>query len=432
MARFLFISIPASGHVNPGLPIAAELVRRGHDVRWYTTERFKKAVEKIGVRYVPFVHCIPYDEAKIEEQFPERKNYKGMAQMKFDMKTLFIDSVPMMLRDLEEELARCPADVIVGDNTCGVAGVLHEKHGIPWAVFGISVFTWRSADTPPFGLGLTPNPSPMGRLRDKFLYWMSDNVLFKETNDYYYKTRESLGLKKVNGSLFDFVKDCDLYLQSSVPEFEYPRANMPSQVRFIGSHVPEPPENWTPPRWWSELDGKKKVVLVTQGTIANDYDDLIRPAIRALASEDVQVVVTTGSKPAGAVEMDLPANTRVEQFIPYAHLMPKVDLLVTNGGYGSIQIALSHGVPVIAIGKSEEKPEIAARVNWTGVGVGIKEQCVAPERILQAVKQVLGDNLYRLKAKEMQVRLANTDASQSAANLLEELAGVPGAVPVGA
>jgi UDP:flavonoid glycosyltransferase YjiC (YdhE family) len=62
----------------------------------------------------------------------------------------------------------------------------------------------------------------------------------------------------------------------------------------------------------------------------------------------------------------------VERFIPYAHLMPHVDLLLTNGGFGSIQIALAHGVPVVTIGNTEEKPEIANRVNYAGVGIGLK------------------------------------------------------------
>lgn len=33
MARFLIATIPFTGHVNPALPIARELVARGHDVR---------------------------------------------------------------------------------------------------------------------------------------------------------------------------------------------------------------------------------------------------------------------------------------------------------------------------------------------------------------------------------------------------------------
>src|SRR4029079_4759407 len=150
--------------------------------------------------------------------------------------------------------------------------------------------------------------------------------------------------------------------------------------------------------WWSEL-GRRRTVLVTQGTINNDYDQLIRPAIRALAKENVDVIVTTGSKPAEEVAIDpLPKNWRVERFIPYAHLMPKVDLLVTNGGYGSVQIALAHGVPIVAIGNTEEKPEIANRVEWSGVGVGVKALVPTEEQIRDAVQRVLTDVTYRAQA----------------------------------
>mgnify|MGYP000904970767 CR=1 FL=1 len=34
MGRFLFVVPPLTGHVNPTLPVAAELVRRGHEVAW--------------------------------------------------------------------------------------------------------------------------------------------------------------------------------------------------------------------------------------------------------------------------------------------------------------------------------------------------------------------------------------------------------------
>jgi MGT family glycosyltransferase len=201
---------------------------------------------------------------------------------------------------------------------------------------------------------------------------------------------------------------------------------MPPQIRFIGASIPHPPVNWTPPSWWSELDRRRRVVLVTQGTINNDYDQLIRPAIRALADEDVFVVVTTGSKEADAVGIDpLPPNVRVERFIPYAQLMPKVDLLLTNGGYGSIQIALAHGVPVIAIGKSEEKPEIANRINWSGVGIGLKVLIPAAEQIRGAVQRVLNDVTYRARANALRYEMSGLDAATTGADLLEELAGEP-------
>jgi hypothetical protein len=37
----LFIEMPASGHVNPALPVVQELVRRGEHITYYATEEFR-------------------------------------------------------------------------------------------------------------------------------------------------------------------------------------------------------------------------------------------------------------------------------------------------------------------------------------------------------------------------------------------------------
>ncbi|HEX6641443.1 MAG TPA: nucleotide disphospho-sugar-binding domain-containing protein, partial [Thermoanaerobaculia bacterium] len=326
------------------------------------------------------------------------------------------------LVDLECELRREPADVVIADNASAVVEAVHQKLGIPWAVYGMSVLSMSSRDTAPFGLALRPSSTLLGRLRNKFLYWLVDRVIFREANDYNAKLRREVGLPPLTRSIFDFAKDADLYLQSGVPSFDYPRTDLPENIHYLGAPIPDPPAGWTPPSWWGQVFGKR-VVLVTQGTINNDFDQLIRPAIRALADEDVLVIVTTGSRNAEEVKIDpLPSNVRVERFIPYAHLMPHVDLLLTNGGFGSIQIALAHGVPVVAIGKTEEKPEIANRVNWSGVGIGLKLLVPTETQIRDAVNTVLKTPTYAARAEAMRYEMAGLDAAKIGADLLEELA----------
>lgn len=421
MTRYLFAPMPITGHVNPGLPIARELVRRGHDVRWYATPRFRRAIESIGARWMPVRHAIRIDEEQMDA-WPNRPA-DGIAQLQYDLKNIFIEFLRGALRDLEEELRRDPADVVVGDNASAVVEAVHHRFGIPWAVYGMTVMTMSSRDTAPFGLALKPSSTRLGRLRNKALTWLVEHVIFREAAAYNAKLRRELGLPPMTRSIFDFAKDADLYLQSSVPSFDYPRTDLPANVHYIGASVPEPPAGWTPPSWWHELEGRR-VVLVTQGTINNDYDQLIRPAIRALANENVLVVVTTGSRPAEDVAIDpLPSNVRVERFIPYKLLMPDVDLLLTNGGYGSIQIALAHGVPVVAIGKTEEKPEIANRVEWSGVGIGLKVRIPGEAQIRDAVTRVLTTPTYAARAEALRYELAGLDPAQCGADLLEELAG---------
>jgi UDP:flavonoid glycosyltransferase YjiC (YdhE family) len=93
------------------------------------------------------------------------------------------------------------------------------------------------------------------------------------------------------------------------------------------------------PPWADELDGTRKVVLVTQGTVANDdFNLLVTPTFEALADQpDLLVVVTAGGRPADAIPGPIPANARVASYLPFEWILPKADVFVTNGGYGSVQ-----------------------------------------------------------------------------------------------
>ena len=130
-------------------------------------------------------------------------------------------------------------------------------------------------------------------------------------------------------------------------------------------------------------------MLVTQGTIRNEDDLLFAPTFAGLAEQDLLVIATTGggTELAGA----LPANLRVEEFVPYAKLMPHVSVYVTNGGYGGVQMALSHGVPIVVCGATEDKPEVGARVAWSGAGVRVKSARPVASEIRRAALEVLSN-----------------------------------------
>lgn len=419
--KLFFAVFPISGHVNPGLPIARELVNRGHDVRWYSTPQYKNAIERIGARFVPHRRAYAFDDKKLD-LLPGRPR-SGLKQLQWDVEHIFIADVPNQFADIEEELRREPADAIVSDSASIVCSVVGEKLGIPFVVFGITVMSFSSRDTAPFGLAFMPSSTVGGRLRNKLLYWVNDQVIFRKAVHRYGRIRLDLGLQPLTETPFDFPKHAALYLQGSAASFEYPRSDLPANVRWIGASVPDPPPEWNPPQWWRDLDGAK-VVLVTQGTINNNYDQLIRPAIRALANENLLLVVTTGSKPAEDVAVDpLPPNVRVEQFIPYVHLMPKVDLLITNGGYGTVQIALAHGVPIVIFGKTEEKPEIANRLTYCGAGLGVKVLIPTEEQIRGAVRSVLEQPSYRTRAHDIACEMNGLRGSRDAASLIEQTTG---------
>ena len=54
MARATFLSFPAAGHINPTLPVVAELVRRGEHVDYHATEAYRPRIEATGARFLSY------------------------------------------------------------------------------------------------------------------------------------------------------------------------------------------------------------------------------------------------------------------------------------------------------------------------------------------------------------------------------------------
>jgi UDP:flavonoid glycosyltransferase YjiC (YdhE family) len=80
---------------------------------------------------------------------------------------------------------------------------------------------------------------------------------------------------------------------------------------------------------------------------------------------------------------------------------------VTNGGYGGVTQALRAGVPLVVAGATEEKPEVAARVAWSGTGINLRSGRPSPRRLRAAVRAVLHGTRYRTEAQRMRQRIAD-------------------------
>jgi MGT family glycosyltransferase len=268
---------------------------------------------------------------------------------------------------------------------------------------------------------LLPGTSYFSKLRNNLLNRLFEKVLFKDVQQHVNELRKSVGLSAYEKYLFTgAVESPDLVLHTSTPAFEYPRAAFPENFRFIGPIVLAPKDGYQPPLWWGDIVHTKNhpVILINQGTLAKDYDDLIRPALEGLKYEPVIVIAV----PVDDQELgDIPENARTAAYIPFGNLLPYVDVMVTNGGFGGVQNALAHGVPLVIAGASEDKMEVAARVEHAGAGINLRTKKPTPEAIRAAVLQVLSDSAYKQNAGGLQKNFANYDAPALAVQYVEEL-----------
>jgi len=322
---------------------------------------------------------------------------------------VFGDTMLNQCEGIEDILALESVSLILADFTfCGILPLLLSPTADrpPIISFGVSPMVLSSRDASLFG-PLTADDDGE-RNREKAARFQASIAC---ANEYIDDLLRGYGSMPPPGSFFDCLYTLpDLFLQLTAEAFEFRRTDLPAHVKFVGPVLPRSSSAFEPPDWWKDLDGSKPVVLVTQGTIANtDLNDLIGPTIVGLADEDVTVIAATG-KPTEALTTPVPLNARVTPFVPFMELLPKVDVLVTNGGYGAVNQALSTGVPVVVAGQTEDKAFVAARVAWTGAGINLETSHPTPEQVRGAVREVLNDSSYGRMARRVQRNFAPYDA----------------------
>jgi MGT family glycosyltransferase len=416
MSRILVVTPSATAHVSPFATAVQALAGRGHEVFWYTGTAQADRVRAAGATYLkPAVGVLP-DFEDLERDYPQMTTMSDAARGAWFVEEILVAPSGGQYRDLAGYAADLNPDVVLADSTTLAAGLLHEVRGIAWATLSVAPAAIPDPDVPPYGMGWKPGRTPLHRLRNIVFERLGQRVFFRKPVQRMNEIRAGLGLPPV-ATTFAGNATPYLYLQATAAEFEYHRPSLAGRpFHFVGPLFPPPPRRFDPPPWWPEVDEGRPVIVVTQGTSAINPDQLVIPAVEALADADALVVVT-GQSGLGP----LPANVRVASFLPYQELLPRAALLVTNGGYGTVQLALAHSVPIVAAGMTEDKPEVCARVEWAGAGIYLRTSTPKPDRLRAAVNEVMSAPAYRAAAGRLSAAFARHDAPAEIADLVEQL-----------
>jgi MGT family glycosyltransferase len=378
-ARILIASLPFAGHVGAMAAVSGELVRRGHDVVVHTGAKYRHKFE--GAEWLPWKHAPDFDDALLAQTFPSVGNGKGMRANFANVRDVLVGTGAAQARDvLEAEF-----DLVVTDHLAFGAAMAAEIRQVPWATVAVTPLV---------------ASRPLARVVSALI-----------VDGMFNRMRAEAGLKPRPGSLEAFYSP-ELVLAQGVPELETVR--VPSQVRFTGRLI-SPPARTGLPEWWPDLDGRT-VVHVTQGTLETGAEDLLKPAIEALAGHDALVVATTGGAPVETLGA-LPDNVRAAPFIPHDLLLPRTDVMITNGGWGGVLAAVEAGVPLVVVPGELDKSQVARRVALAGAGVVRRK----PKRLRAAVDQVLAQPRHRERTLELGQKIKAAGGAAVAADLVEEL-----------
>ena len=389
MGNYLLCCTPARSHMEPMLTIAADLHQRGHRVRLLTGQRFSDVVRATGVEHVALPPACDYDDTDTDAAFPGRVGLSSMARLRYDLDHIFLDAIPHQHKALTQLIDARPAGfdpdrshLLWGDAAdpgSGRAAPADPGRRVP--PVGV-----HQPGHGPLRIGPPAHGWAAGRLRNKMLA-AAGHRIFKDNERHGAELLQRECGRAPAIPFLDWFSLADAYLQLSVRELEYPRSDLPANVTFVGPVLPRPSATRSCRR------GGRRSPVPTAQSCTSPKAPSTTPTSAGSSGPPCVASPTSmpssspppGAAPLSAIPGEVPANARITDFIPHANLLPHVDVMITNGGFGGVQQAVAHGIPLIVAGDSEDKPEVAARVAWTRIGINLRTATPNPAKIRKAV-----------------------------------------------
>jgi MGT family glycosyltransferase len=420
----LFASVPADGHINPLTGLAKYLQSIGCDVRWYTSEIYADKMADLEIPFYPFKRAVDINSGNVAKMLSGRALIMDAAEkLDYDMLHVFAKRGSEYLEDIQVIYQSFPFDLMIADSLFTGIPLVRGKMKIPVVAIGVVPLAANSVDLAPYGMALPPVGNSEEKAKYTGLHDRVNNVLFKQSIDYFSEVLTSFGISHKRTILFDqLIAQADLYLQIGTPGFEYERSDFGDNIRFIGGLMPYKSTKKASP-WYNErLKKYKKVLLVTQGTVERDTKKLLEPTLEAFRNTDTLVIATTGGFDTTRLGILYAAdNVIIEDFIPFDQVMPYANVYITNGGYGGTMLSIKNKLPMVAAGVHEGKSEVCSRIGFFNCGINLHTETPTVEGLRNAVEEVLNNNIYKENVTRLSEEMERIDSNELCVNFISQV-----------
>jgi UDP:flavonoid glycosyltransferase YjiC (YdhE family) len=380
MSRFLFVSLPLTGHVHPIGAVARELERRGHTVAWAGSEGFLRPL--IGPD-AP-VYPIPL---RAHRGHAER----GMAATRSRWAGYIVPHARTTGPGVEHAIADFRPDALAVDQHALAGAIAGHRHALPWATLA------------PTSMELTRPLRALPRVEA----WIGERLC------------EAWSAAAMPGEPPHDLRFSPHLLIAFTGAALVGESWRPPGAKLVGPALTPRADATRFPFDW--LEPGRRHVLVTMGTLAADMaGGFYRRALEALRplGAGVQAVVAA---PPDAVP-DPPDHVLVRPRVPVLDLLPRMDAVVGHGGLNTVCEALYHGVPLVIAPIRGDQPVNAEQVAEAKAGVRVRFAGIRPEPLREALLTVLDDPAYRAAAERVGATLRAAGGAGAAAGHLERLA----------
>lgn len=382
MSKVLFINFMGEGHINPSLGLVRELIKRGEEIIYYTSDVYKKRIEKTGAE----VRSISQRAQSFLQEFLNTNiKYRNNSDSKKYMPQM-MEMMEWITDEILEEIKTESFDYMIYDAQ-GIPGkwISHIKN-IP------SVATWTT-----FAMNqhshLFHTFAKQNDLQElKSIEEMKENlrIIRSRLEQKYAIPIPIYPQIMLNEGDFNIV----FTSRSFQPESELFDKNH----LFVGPSLMERPDQSEFP--FDELKNGT-LVYMALGTVVNNRPDLYKICIEALKNLDIKVVLSIGNQ-FHVTELDpLPDNFIVRNYVPQLEVLRHSDAFITHCGMNSANEGIFFGNPLVMLPLVNDQPLVANRVKEKGAGVLLDHQTVDATKLREAVIEVLNNPIYKQNSQKI-------------------------------
>jgi MGT family glycosyltransferase len=375
MSSICIIGHPASGHINPTLPVAEELRRRGHRVYYYATEPFRAKVEQTGSRFRSYG-----PQELFERNLSRGGLLGGMAGLIATTESI----LPMLIRAVSLD----KPDFLLVEAHAVWGNLLAQILDLP-ATALCSMFAIDDCLISPAGLlthlyGKAPREAAFEGLLGLSRYFDTARRLRARYDANCPGIVNYLGNRQPLNIVF------------TSREFQIGADMLDASYRFVGPSLSEGAVDFS-----ADLAGDDPLIYISLGTMYNDEAGFYRDCISAFGNRPFRVVMAVGQRLDPGKLPPAPVNFRMLPHVPQVAVLRQADLFITHGGINSAHEAMWHGVPMIVFPQTADHYVVAGQVELAGAGVVLDRVRATPEALARLAELVLGDERFSTASARM-------------------------------
>lgn len=339
--RIALAELPASGHVNPTLPVIGELVGRGHAVTALVTPPFRAAVQGAGAAFADIGPAL----GDLDVEHPPT----GLADTAALLARATARLIPALVEMWEDERP----DVVVHDAMAPWGRHAADLLGIPRVCSNATFVLHPGTDRSLAGAADVLREVAHGR-RAVPAYRHAARAV---------RERDGVRLGPP-AAMFDS--------RAGAPTIVYTSRSMQPGAGALGPEV-----HFVGPRLAGPGDGAPDLppgplLYVALGTLFNERPDFFRACIDALGAGPRPLVLAVGAAVDPGDLGPLPPGVHVRAHVDQFAVLERADVFITHCGMNSVHEALTLGVPLVLFPQAADQPLVARRVAALGAGVRLR------------------------------------------------------------